>query len=83
MTRVMRPDLMAVDESRIAADAELTKVLEPRVPGVDKRTVLLIRRSFRLCRICDTNGPREHESPSRRARAFRARIPDKGAVRSS
>jgi hypothetical protein len=31
---------MAVDESRLAADAELTRVLEPGVPGVDKRTVL-------------------------------------------
>lgn len=32
---------MAIDESRIAADAEPTRVLEPGVPGVDKRTVLV------------------------------------------
>jgi hypothetical protein len=36
----MRPDLKAVDESRLAADAELTRVPEPGMPGVDKRTVL-------------------------------------------
>jgi len=28
---------MAVDESRIAADAKPTRVLEPGMPGVDKR----------------------------------------------
>lgn len=34
IARAMRPDLMAVDKSRIAADAELTRVLEPGMPGV-------------------------------------------------
>jgi len=36
----MRPDLMVADESSPAADAELTMVPEPGMPGVDKRTVL-------------------------------------------
>ena len=53
----MRPDLMVAGDARLAMDAELTRVLERGMPGVDKRTVLPNIRIVRLCRICDTNGP--------------------------
>lgn len=36
----MRPDLMVADEAMLTADADLTRVLELGVPGVDERTVL-------------------------------------------
>lgn len=39
----MRPDLMVAGEARLAMDAELTRVLERGMPGVDKRTVLTRR----------------------------------------
>jgi hypothetical protein len=37
----MRPDLMVAGDARLAMDAELTRVLERGMPGVDKRTVLV------------------------------------------
>jgi hypothetical protein len=40
MARGMRPDLKRADEPRLALDAELTRVLELGMPGVDKRTGL-------------------------------------------
>jgi len=36
----MRPDLIAANESSLAAHAELTRVHEPGMPGVDERTVV-------------------------------------------
>lgn len=41
IARAMKPDLMAADESSLAADAELTRVREPRdAPALKKETVL-------------------------------------------
>lgn len=68
----LRPDLIVAKRGEGAS--ELTRAHKRRLPGVDKRTVLLTKPS-RLCRICGTSDSWVH--PSGRLRAFRARIPEK------